>query len=1039
MSYKKIRDAATVRYTPTGVGATVSTVESKLGNVLSIADYGAVGDGVTDDTTAIQNAVNALVPGDTLEFPSGRYIITGNITVAVGGVLFRGLNTTPVGGFWDGPVAHLISTSTSITVFELATFQGTQTYILPGMTTGTSPSLYTASDVSPQEVTFDGLSFHNRTGTILANGLIGIDCSAAAEHAVTARNCYFTFMSKGIVGAPGTQSQLRIENCFFLNNDVAPITTSGFFTKIHANRFHDGGPILTPTGAGGNVLITDNLWSGDLDSTILFDTSASTTVVRVQISNNQVDLVSGDAELRLANIAEFIFSSNICSDRIWVNILSTTTGALVQGNILTYTSVDSEPITVAGDNALISGNILINGNGNNVVNIEATASNTRVIGNSFLTTGGVAVAASVAVSDSGTDSIIGSELGVTTLGATGEIGIEDYVACTTGGITVTLPVAATVGSGKVVSIKDRDGNASGDNITIEGNGSETIDGNLNLVMAVNYESVTLVTDGSNWSKLSDTGKNAADIFNVKDYGALGDGSTADAVAIQTAIDAAESAGGGIVFFPAGTYMSAVTLIVDSDFVKIQGSGIGSTTIKAASAMTILLRMGPVALSLTSLEYCQVSNITLDGNATCTEAVLRGYNNHFCLYENLRIISGSLHGGFFDGDITELNTKNHVNIYRGIWTLNNGGEGLHWEGDKSSMYSDLFANNNGSHGFVWEASNFDEPSTLSELTQVVATNIIAATNTGDGIVWDGVAKFSAGNFLSHSNGGAGLRFRSTHNISANALAGANIGSSIASLVLRNNEAGGIVTDTDTFVTGCQFGEIQIIGSGTSTDLVGIDMRGWSNCSIASLYVASVKGTGVLMQDGTDPNSAGITCSRNSISRVNLNSNGTGSTLKHGMRIIGATANIHIGSIQSVSNDDSGAGYELSIEGTANNIHISDYNLNPSGSQQIQLTTSNIISIYFNGPNIETPIPTVGSTGEITIPPCEQLVFISGSTTISSIADSWQGRTVTLAFDESLSFLEGGGMFIEGTFSPTANSTMTFICKGTQWYEVSRMLN
>lgn len=500
MSYKKIRDAATVSYTPTGTGATVSTVENKLGNVLSIADYGAVGDGVTDDTTAIQNAVNALVPGDTLEFPSGRYVITANITVAVGGVLFRGMNATPLGGFWDGPVAHLIPTSTSIKVFELATFQGTQTYITALMTSP-SPglsSVYTATNVSPQEVTFDGLSFHNRSGTVLANGLVGIDCSAAGDHSVTVRNCYFTQISSGIIGASGTQSQLRVENCFFRSSDVTPITTAGFFTKIHANRFHDGGPILTPTGAVGNLLISDNLWSGDLDAVVIFDTSASSSAIRIQISNNQVDLISGDAEWRLANIAEFIFSGNLCRDRCWVNILSTTTEALIQGNILTYTSIDAEPITVAGDNTLISGNILINGNGNNIVNILAAASNTRVTGNSFLTTGGVAVAASVAVTDAGTDSIIGSELGVTTLGATGEIGIEDFVACTTGGITVTLPVAATVGSGKVVYIKDRDGNANAANITIEGNGSETIDDSLNLVMNVDYQSVTLVTDGSNW-------------------------------------------------------------------------------------------------------------------------------------------------------------------------------------------------------------------------------------------------------------------------------------------------------------------------------------------------------------------------------------------------------------------------------------------------------------------------------------------------------------------------------------------------------------
>jgi hypothetical protein len=43
-------------------------------------------------------------------------------------------------------------------------------------------------------------------------------------------------------------------------------------------------------------------------------------------------------------------------------------------------------------------------------------------------------------------------------------------------------------------------------------------------------------------------------FNVKDYGALGDGSTDDTVAIQATITAATTAEGGIIYFPPGVYI-----------------------------------------------------------------------------------------------------------------------------------------------------------------------------------------------------------------------------------------------------------------------------------------------------------------------------------------------------------------------------------------------------------------------------------------------------------------------------------------------------
>ena len=45
------------------------------------------------------------------------------------------------------------------------------------------------------------------------------------------------------------------------------------------------------------------------------------------------------------------------------------------------------------------------------------------------------------------------------------------------------------------------------------------------------------------------------VFNVRDYGAQGDGRTADTAAINKAIEACSTAGGGRVNLPAGTYLS----------------------------------------------------------------------------------------------------------------------------------------------------------------------------------------------------------------------------------------------------------------------------------------------------------------------------------------------------------------------------------------------------------------------------------------------------------------------------------------------------
>lgn len=52
------------------------------------------------------------------------------------------------------------------------------------------------------------------------------------------------------------------------------------------------------------------------------------------------------------------------------------------------------------------------------------------------------------------------------------------------------------------------------------------------------------------------------MFNVKDFGAIGDGVAKDQVALQSAIDACHAAGGGKVVVPAGTYLTGTIYLKD---------------------------------------------------------------------------------------------------------------------------------------------------------------------------------------------------------------------------------------------------------------------------------------------------------------------------------------------------------------------------------------------------------------------------------------------------------------------------------------------
>jgi hypothetical protein len=95
----------------------VRTLQDKLDDVVSVKDFGAIGDGVQDDTAAIQRALertygssqstSLLYHHRTINFPAGNYRITGTLNIPPYTRLQgEGKRTTIIQGSFNGPLAQ---------------------------------------------------------------------------------------------------------------------------------------------------------------------------------------------------------------------------------------------------------------------------------------------------------------------------------------------------------------------------------------------------------------------------------------------------------------------------------------------------------------------------------------------------------------------------------------------------------------------------------------------------------------------------------------------------------------------------------------------------------------------------------------------------------------------------------------------------------------------------------------------------------------------------------------------------------------------
>ena len=262
-----------------------------------------------------------------------------------------------------------------------------------------------------------------------------------------------------------------------------------------------------------------------------------------------------------------------------------------------------------------------------------------------------------------------------------------------------------------------------------------------------------------------TVKKLARVFNVKDYGAKGDGSADDTSAFMAAVT---DAGNGTVYVPTGTYIISSEIIL-SDGVTFMGEGYNSCLKRRTGSGTYLVNI----LAVRSGKNIRITNIRIDGQkqdiidnhaslaqdgdhmyVTCNDIFITGGQNRDQPSKNISIDNCWLHDAYYgnvEPDDVDGLTISNSHIYYGRDNQING---------RNNGWGGYCRNVTISNNIIYGGGAISTPDQFSGVQFIrgqyitITGNSIyevgnTATNEGDGIGLEGCRHVTiSGNIIHH---------------------------------------------------------------------------------------------------------------------------------------------------------------------------------------------------------------------------------------------------------------------------------------------------
>jgi hypothetical protein len=345
-----------------GVGAVYRTVQDKGRDIVSVKDFGAVGDGVTNDRAAIQAALNT---GKSVYVPQGTYAIGSTISLTADGQCLYG----------DGNLSVIKTTATTARI-DINNKEGTaiRNLKIDAFAANTNPGIYVYGGSSGIDI--ENVYFYGGNQRVYLG---------ACDH-IRVDSCTFDNTGYGVIQQSGYASSFGIvTNC--IARDV-----NADFVELNCNL---NDPLPNPPAAR-NWIISNNQFSGSKN----YPTPGTedrfvgiTEVENVTITGNVVERSQGDAPIHLEDLrGETIVSNNIFTNCVpsggntgMIYILNSAENVIVDGNIFGITDPALNGTTIRAyssdsqtysNKVIFSNNRVFATNGNTLKGVTVSFQNT---------------------------------------------------------------------------------------------------------------------------------------------------------------------------------------------------------------------------------------------------------------------------------------------------------------------------------------------------------------------------------------------------------------------------------------------------------------------------------------------------------------------------------------------------------------------------------------------------------------------------------------------------------------------------------------